>query len=132
MKLEVIRKEFSPISTIGELHIDDVYFCYTLEDTIREVKIQNETAIPYGTYEVVITPSKRFQRDMPLLLNVPNFEGVRMHKGNTDKDTDGCILLGMSKSKDFIGHSALAFDTFFPFLEKALQTDKVFITVRNG
>lgn len=132
MKLEVVRQEFTLVSTIGDFLIDGKYFCFSLEDTVRlsGVKVQNKTAIPFGTYEVIIDYSNRFKMPMPHILNVPDFEGIRIHAGNTDKDTDGCILLGMTKSKDFIGESRLAFNTFFPFLEEALKTDKVFITMR--
>lgn len=109
MEIKVIRKEFTENSTIGEMSIDGEFFCYTLEDRIREVKVYGETAIPYGRYKVNITMSNRFKRMMPLLIDVPGFEGVRIHNGNTDKDTHGCILVGMSKSKDFIGMSKIAF-----------------------
>ena len=131
MKLEVIRKEFTNISTIGDFLIDNTFFCFSLEDVVRDVKIANQTAIPYGTYEVTVDFSTRFQRAMPHILNVPDFEGIRIHSGNTDKDTDGCLLLGCTKSKDFVGESKLAFNAFFPLLQEALKSDKVYITISN-
>ena len=110
MKIIIVRDTFTENSTIGKMLIDGAFFCYTLEDTIREVKIKGETAIPYGTYKVIVNMSNRFQREMPLLLNVRNFEGVRVHNGNTKADTEGCILVGSTKSKDFIGNSKSTFN----------------------
>jgi hypothetical protein len=101
VELRLTRKEFTDRSTIGELHVNGVFECFTLEDTVRPVKIKGETAIPEGRYEVVVNFSERFQRPLPLLLNVPNFEGVRIHPGNTDKDTEGCILVGWTKVSFF-------------------------------
>ena len=110
MKIVVVRDTFTENSTIGKMLIDGAFFCYTLEDTIRETKVAGETAIPYGTYKVIVNMSNRFKRLMPLLLNVPNFEGVRIHNGNTKEHTHGCILVGATKSKDFIGDSKVTFN----------------------
>ena len=129
MKLDLIRKEFTTISTIGDLLIDGKFFCYTLEDMYREKKIKKVTAIPYGTYEVIINFSNRFQRPMPLLLNVPGFDGIRIHNGNKAEHTEGCILVGFTKGKDFIGNSKSAFIQFMPKLQAGLKTGKVFIEI---
>lgn len=110
MKLRLERRFLGNSYTIGKLYIDGSYFCDTLEDKVRdlnkngkfdngEVKIYGETAIPYGTYKISVTYSPKFKRDLPLLENVPNFEGIRIHRGNTAKDTSGCILLGENKEK---------------------------------
>jgi hypothetical protein len=106
-------------SIIGELSIDGVFECFTLEDLERPVKIKGETAIPKGTYKVIINQSRRFKRLLPLLLNVPNFEGVRIHPGNTNHDTEGCILVGKTRSKEYIGQSRKAFDKLFKKMQKA-------------
>ena len=132
MKLDLIRKEFTNISTIGELLIDGVFFCFTLEDVVRDIKIPHETAIPYGTYQVVTNYSNRFQKVMPLLLNVPGFEGVRIHNGSTDKDTDGCVLIGYNRTTNYIYGSKRAFNDFFPILENGLKEGKVFINITKG
>jgi len=109
MKIVVTRTELTEKSTIGNLTIDGKFFCYTLEDKVRDVKIAKVTAIPAGTYKVSQTLSNRFGIVMPLLKDVPNFEGVRIHSGNKHEDTEGCILVGYTKSADFIGDSRKAF-----------------------
>lgn len=95
MRLTLIRKIFTPESTIGDLFIDDHMFCHTLEDTVRRngEKVRHETAIPFGKYDVIVSYSPKFQRLMPLLLNVPNFSGIRIHGGNRSSDTSGCIIV---------------------------------------
>lgn len=105
---------------------------FTLEDAIRKQKIPGKTAIPKGRYEVIINFSNRFKELMPLLLGVPGFTGVRIHPGNTEADTTGCVLIGKEKYSDGIGKSRLAFDEFFPKLEAALKTGKVFINIIGG
>jgi hypothetical protein len=107
-------------STIGELLIDGVWECFTLEDTERPIKIKGETAIQKGTYKVIINQSNRFKRLLPLLIDVPNFEGVRIHSGNSNHDTEGCILVGQTRNKNYIGQSRKAFDKLF----KKMQTAK--------
>lgn len=119
MQITVKRLHKTDTSTIGELLIDGLFECYTLEDIERPVKIKAETAIPKGTYKVIINQSNRFKRLMPLLLNVPNFEGVRIHAGNTNHDTEGCILVGRTRSKDFIGQSRKAYEKLFKKMQAA-------------
>ena len=121
MKIEVKRLYKTENSTIGELKIDGKFECYTLEDKERPVKIKCETAIPKGTYKVIINQSNRFKKLLPLLLSVPNFEGVRIHPGNTNHDTEGCILVGRTKSKDFIGQSRKAFESLFAKIKEAKE-----------
>jgi len=104
MKLKLIRKYKCPNYTIGHLYINDKYFCDTLEDKVRQLdsiedKIKHKTAIPKGKYKVVVTMSPRFKRLLPLLLNVPFFEGIRIHRGNDENDTSGCIIVGENKIK---------------------------------
>lgn len=99
MKVTVKRTFKGAEYTIGKLYIDGQYFCDTLEDTVRKVKIAGKTAIPAGTYKVKKTMSPRFKKILPEILNVPNFSGVRIHAGNTAADTDGCLLLGLNKAK---------------------------------
>lgn len=119
MKLQLIRNASSAKSTIGRLLIDGTFQCWTLEDVVRPVKIAHETAIPAGTYKVVITESNRFKRRLPLLVDVPGFDGIRIHPGNSDVDTDGCILVGTAPATDWIGGSRAAFDALFAKLDAA-------------
>ena len=111
MKVEVKRTFKGTEYTIGQLYIDGAYFCDTLEDTVRKEKIAGKTAIPAGTYKVKKTMSPRFKTVLPEILNVPNFTGVRIHSGNTAKDTDGCLLLGLNKAKGAVlcSKNAMAF-----------------------
>lgn len=128
--MQVTRTKELSDCTLGVLTINGQPECFTLEDVVREKpgvpvgtwKIPGETAIPTGTYDVRITFSPKFGRFMPEVLNVPGFEGIRIHPGNTDADTEGCILLGQSSTGgDFIGSSRAAFDAFFLKLHEALQ-----------
>lgn len=129
MKLLIERSWCGPECTVGTLSIDGVTECFTLEDVVREVegkpvsewKIKGETAVPRGVYNLVITPSQRFGRDLPLLENVPGYTGVRIHPGNTAEDTEGCILVGRTKSTKSVGDSRAAFNELFPKLQAALQ-----------
>ncbi len=103
MKLKVERCFFRPEYTIGKLEVDGEFFCDTLEDRVRDLsrekKVPGETAIPAGIYDVVVNISPRFKRKLPCLLNVPGFEGILIHRGNTPEDTAGCILVGENKVK---------------------------------
>ena len=121
MLIEVKRFEFKDTYTVGKMYIDNIYECYTLEDVVRTgAKVNGQTAIPTGTYNVIINHSNRFNRDLPLLENVPNFTGVRIHSGNTSANTEGCILVGTTWSgKDFIGNSKAAYKKFFEKLKQA-------------
>jgi hypothetical protein len=121
MKIKINRLYKTENSTIGELLIDGKFECFTLEDKERDVKIKGETAIPRGTYKVIINQSNRFKRLLPLLIDVDNFEGVRIHAGNTNHDTEGCILVGRTRTNDFIGQSRKAFDSLFSKMQKAKE-----------
>lgn len=129
MKLQLVRDTLTNESTIGKLYINDVFHCFTLEDKVRDEKIKNITAIPYGTYEVIINFSNRFKEQMPLLLNVPNYEGVRIHAGNYAKDTEGCVLVGSTKSVNMIGNSRAQFKKLMTELRKATKNEKIFIEI---
>ena len=113
MVITIKRLYKTETSVIGELLVDGVWECFTLEDAERAVKIKGETAIPKGTYRVIINESYRFKRLLPLLINVPNFEGVRIHSGNSNHDTEGCILVGQTRKKNYIGQSRKAFEKLF-------------------
>lgn len=143
MKLELIRNKSGLTCTIGELFIDGEHECYTLEDVVREQegvpveqwKIKGETAIPAGTYAITLTLSARFGRVMPLLNDVDGFAGIRMHPGNTDADTEGCILLGLQIADDqeSILQSRIAFEHLLGRLSAAAaQGEEITISVVNS
>lgn len=119
MVITVKRLYRTENSTIGELLINGIFECFTLEDKERSVKIKGETAIPKGTYKVIINESYRFKRLLPLLIDVPNFEGVRIHSGNSNHDTEGCILVGQTRNKNYIGQSRKAFEKLFKKMHEA-------------
>ena len=109
MKIQ-IKRWYGPNYTIGKMSIDGIYFCDTLEDVNRdsnlngkfdngEIKVFGDTCIPKGIYNVIVSFSPKFKRDLPRLLNVPSFEGILIHAGNTTNDTHGCILVGENRVK---------------------------------
>lgn len=119
MQLTIQREDVDSERAIGRLYVDSDFECYTLEDPPRDVKIQGVTAIPAGRYPVYVTYSPRFGRLLPLLHGVPGFTGIRIHPGNTAKDTEGCILVGRRRSADEVYESRLAFDALFAKIEAA-------------
>lgn len=121
--IEVRREICTEQATLGRLFINGAFECYTLEDRVRPkgAKIAGATAIPTGCYELTITESQRFGRLMPQLLNVPMFEGIRIHPGNTDADTRGCILVGASADENCLRGSRVAFRKLFEKLRPAKQ-----------
>ncbi len=130
MKMKLVRGTGNSKSVEGKLYIDDVFECYTLEDTDRRLesggtKIQNATAIPRGKYPVTWTMSTRFKKPMPLLIGVPQFSGVRIHAGNSSKDTEGCIIVGAvnaSDKDDWVSSSKVAVDRLYPKIKHAIDT----------
>lgn len=103
MNLTLNRKYLLATCTIGELLIDGLFYCYTLEPFYRgecttgdscALKVEDKTAIPCGTYPVVMAFSPKHNMNVPHIQNVPCFQEIEMHVGNTAADTDGCVLLG--------------------------------------
>ncbi len=122
-------------ATIGELSIDGVHECWTLEDVVRPpgVKVPGQTAIPAGRYRVTVTFSNRFQRLLPLVNDVPGFTGIRIHPGNTAADTDGCLLVGVTKGANSVGQSRMAFEPLFAKIVAAVQDGgECWIEVRDA
>lgn len=141
MKLTLKRIALKPTYTIGKLYIDDNYFCDTLEDTVRDLnkdgkfdngekKIKGKTAIPYGTYEIKWTYSPRFKKYTPQLMNVPQFEGIRIHAGNTNVSTSGCLLLGENKKVGMVLNSKATIAKFCPIIKDACAKGKVTIEIK--
>lgn len=138
--------------TIGRLYIDGVYFCDTIEDkdrgllqntplyTIQSIKIQDKTAIPLGRYKVAMNivskrlSKKAFYRQyasggkVPRLLNVPGFEGILIHTGNTAEDSSGCIIVGKNKKVGMVLDSTVTFIQLYRKLQSA--TNDIYITIK--
>lgn len=147
LKITVKRKIFNECDTIGDLYVSypetpDLleFVCNTLEDKVRNPKgtkkedfkkVYGETAIPYGTYRVIMSYSNAFKKNLPEVLEVPLYEGVRIHGGNTKKDTLGCLLLGdspkISQTESWIYNSQKNLKKFLAILEPALKKGKVII-----
>lgn len=126
MKIRLERVSPGEACTIGKLYVDNVFFSYTLEDVDRQLeiggkKIKGKTAIPRGIYAVTIDFSNRFQKQMMHVLNVPQFEGIRIHAGNTAEDTEGCILLGKVRSENAVFNSREAVNALFDKVRTALD-----------
>lgn len=141
MKLTLKRIALRPTYTIGKLYIDDVYFCDTIEDTVRDInkngkfdngekKVHSKTAIPYGIYEIKWTYSPRFKKYTPQLMNVPSFEGIRIHAGNTSADTEGCLILGKNKQVGKVLNSRATINKFYPIIKNACSNGKVTIEIK--
>lgn len=141
MKLKLRRIALRDTYTIGKLYIDGEYFCDTLEDTVRDLnkngkfdngekKIYGETAIPYGTYEVKWTYSPRFKKYTPQLMNVPSFEGVRIHSGNNSSHTEGCLLVGQNTKVGMVLNSRATVNKLYPIIRKACKKEKVTIEIK--
>lgn len=126
--------------TIGSLSIDGKKFCDTLEDRVRDLnkngvfdgdekKVYGETAIPYGTYDVVVDYSPKFKRELPRLQNVRHFEGILIHRGNTAEDSAGCILVGENKVKGKVINST-PYEKELVRILKEVQDRKEPITIK--
>lgn len=155
MELTLIRKYPKETYTIGQLYINGIFFCHTLEDKdrglyqgmseeiIREIKVPTETAIPYGRYEITLkvqSPkySKRKQYEkcngyLPRLLDVPGFSGILIHIGNTSKDSSGCILVGVNRAKGKVLDSTKTFWELYDILKETSDLgEKIYINIRSN
>ena len=142
MEMELIRTTLTPQSTIGELKINNVFECFMLEDCDRGLtkdmpiseiiskKIKGNTCIPSGKYEIVVSYSNKFKKKLPLLDPVPGFSGIRIHTGNTPADTTGCLLPGKNKATNQVSESKVAFENLFEKILKAMESEKVFMTIK--
>lgn len=144
MNLLVQRYKSTPNATLGRLLIDGVFECFTLEDEFRAVKVKGETRIPAGTYKLALRTegtthfqyAKRFpefHKGMLHVLNVPGFQWILIHIGNTEKDTEGCLLVGADRDEEkmTIGRSTVAYRKMYPKVVSALMAGDVFIEYRD-
>ena len=131
MKLTLKRIARKNAYTIGRLFVDGVYFCDTIEDCdrgltdqmtedeIKRKKVYGETAIPTGTYKVILNYSPKYKKTMPLLLNVKGFSGIRIHSGNYATDSLGCIIVGLNKKVGMVVESRATYNKLFDILRSA-------------
>lgn len=129
MKIKLVRIALKDTYTIGKLYVDGVYFCDTIEDTDRGLddsmtvseilkrKIKGQTAIPTGHYKIEITYSPKYKRMMPLILNVKGYSGIRIHSGNTSKDTEGCLIVGKNTKVGMVTDSRNTYQRLFGILQ---------------
>ena len=142
MEIHIERRWKKPAYTIGIMSIDGKRFCETLEDTdrglkksmstgeIAEIKVKGQTAIPSGRYQVLLTYSPKFRKDMPLIDGVPGYSGVRIHPGNTAADTEGCVLVGENKAVGKVLNSRHWFGILYEKIKSEInQGKKVWITI---
>ena len=111
LHVTLIRKYRKEKYTIGQLYENGVFLCNTMEDrdrglnnnmsasAILKIKVPNETAIPTGTYKIVVSESPKFHRELIEVVGVPGFVGIRVHRGNSERDSSGCILPGINSEK---------------------------------
>lgn len=123
MELRVERLWPRENYTVGRLYVNNEFFSNTLEDKERDLssepKVYGETAIPKGKYKVIYNYSPKFGRNLPRLLNVPYFEGILIHPGNTAKDSLGCILVGKNTSKGMLSESRYTSDKLNELIDAA-------------
>jgi hypothetical protein len=141
LELILNREQSTAECTLGSLLVDGHFECFTLEDVVREVpgvpveqwKVAGKTAIPAGTYQITVDFSERFQRPMLHVLDVPGFDGIRIHSGNTAADTEGCLLVGQAKTPSSVVQSVLALKSLQPTVQEALNRgEKVTIVVTTA
>ena len=134
MKLILTRIARKAEYTIGRLEDENgKKLCDTLEPIWRnydggELKIPKKSAIPEGTYRVVTTYSLRFRKYLPLLVGVPGFEGVRIHAGNTSRDTEGCILVGQNLQVGKVLWSRITMEKLMKLIENEKE---IYIIIKN-
>lgn len=141
MILTLDRKYKLPTYTIGKLYIDGEYFCDTLEDKdrgltdsmsvseISKLKVKGETAIPTGKYKVTVTYSNRFKKMMPLINDVKGFAGIRIHSGNINSDTEGCVLPGFNKVKGQVVNSKDTYNKLFSKIQAVVNKETITIEI---
>ena len=138
MEIKVIRNILMNDYTIGKLYIDDVYICDTIEDRCRKIekkedKVYGRTAIPHGRYPVILDYSPKYSKMMPHILDVPYFSGIRIHCGNSDEDSLGCLIVGEyvpGVAGGWVSNSKLAYSKVFDKIKQASDKgERIFITI---
>jgi hypothetical protein len=126
MHIKAHRNVFTDHTTISDVTVNDDFVCFFLEDKDRKLedggeKVYGKTAIPRGFYNIVMDFSPKYQKNMPHILDVPGFEGVRIHPGNKEADTEGCLLPGMIQKDDFVEKSVIAYEKILSMMISAWE-----------
>ncbi len=128
MILTLVRFQSDSQLTLGKLYIDGIFQCFTLEDEFRVPKVRGETRIPAGSYRLELTYSPKFtpsyKHDLILVKDVPGFSGIRIHKGNFENETDGCILVGTTIFKNSLTGSGKAYNALYPILSQEINSGR--------
>ena len=127
-----LKREIFEEYTKGSLYLGREFLCDTLEDKVREVKIMHQTAIPAGRYEVIVTMSPKFRRELPRIVDVPGFTGILIHAGNSINDTSGCILVGNYWAPGLLADSRKAEKKITGLIKSRSRYGQVFITIENA
>lgn len=143
MELKIVRSEFQDDRTLGKLYINDSLFCNTLEDTdrgltkdtaketIRRIKVAKKTCIPYGRYRVILSYSTKLKRYLPLILDVPEYRGIRIHKGSSPEWSSGCPLVGMGRKGSKLTKIVEAEEQLIKILDGVNHSQAIYITIEK-
>lgn len=143
VEITLKRDVFNKTSTLGKLYINGELFLYTLEDVdrgltkestlldIKKVKIPKKTCIPYGRYRVILSYSVKLKRYLPLILDVPGFRGIRMHKGSTEEYTSGCVCVGVDRTTNKLSKIKTAEEMLIEKLDSINRTEAIYITIEK-
>ena len=143
MRLTLKRIANRPTYCIGKLYLNGKYLFDVLEDTdrglsdamteeeIKRIKVKGETAIPVGIYKVILNYSPKYKKVMPLITNVKGYSGIRIHSGNSAKDTEGCLLVGRNTVVGRLTDSRKCYEALFKRLQQKGSNDITIEIVRN-
>lgn len=124
------RQWFTSKSTVGVLSMAGHGECFVLEDVTRNgPKVFGETAIPQGRYQILFTFSPRFKRELPLLVDVKGFSGIRIHAGNFPRDTEGCLLVGDRRAEDAVYNSKATLARVVAEVKRAVAVGELWLTI---
>lgn len=133
MILTIVRVKSDPKYTVGKLYVDGLFQCFTLEDPFRKKKIQGQTRIPSGAYQVLLRYSPKFSErighHMLWLAEVEGFQYVLIHPGNTVYDTEGCILVGQKEENGELRNSRAAYFALYDKVKPAAEKKELFLTI---
>lgn len=144
MELKLVRSEFQSDRVFGKLYIDGEYFSLTCEDadrgltketplsTIKRTKVAHKTCVPYGRYRIILSYSNKLKRYLPLLLDVPGWRGIRIHKGSGPEWSSGCPLVGFRREGDRLRQYTKAEEELIKRLDAVNHTDSIYITIEKG